>query len=248
MAGEAVRSVHLIVGAGGGVGSEVARRLAYAGAAVVLSGRDPAKLERVAAATHGLVHAADASVPAQVDELFAMIASRFGRLDGIAHCAGSLLLKPAHATTDADWEKTISANLTSAFYVLRGGVRAMSGTGGSIVFVSSAAARVGMANHEAIAAAKAGIIGLTLSAAATYANRGIRVNCIAPGLVETPLTERITGSSASRQASEAMHPMGRLGAAEDIARAIEWFLAKEQSWVTGQVLGVDGGLGSVRAR
>jgi NAD(P)-dependent dehydrogenase (short-subunit alcohol dehydrogenase family) len=122
------------------------------------------------------------------------------------------------------------------------------GKGGSVVLVSSAAARLGLANHEAIAAAKAGVIGLTLSAAATYAARGLRVNAVAPGLVRTPLTARITGSEAALKASTALHALGRIGEPEDVASAIAWLLDPAQSWVTGQVLGVDGGLATLRSR
>jgi NAD(P)-dependent dehydrogenase (short-subunit alcohol dehydrogenase family) len=159
-----------------------------------------------------------------------------------------LLLKPAHLTTEADWHAVLAANLTTAFSTVRAGARAMMESGGSIVLVSSAAARVGLANHEAIAAAKAGIIGLTLAAAATYAEHGIRVNCVAPGLVQTPLTVRVTASEASRKASLAMHPLGRLGDPADVAGAIAWLLSRQQSWITGQVIGVDGGLGTVHAK
>jgi NAD(P)-dependent dehydrogenase (short-subunit alcohol dehydrogenase family) len=116
------------------------------------------------------------------------------------------------------------------------------------VLCSTAAARAGFANHEAIAAAKAGVIGLTLSAAATYAPRNIRVNCVAPGLVDTPLAARITGSPAALQASTAMHALGRIGRPEDVASAMAWLLDPENSWVTGQVIGVDGGLGSLKPR
>ena len=118
----------------------------------------------------------------------------------------------------------------------------MVATGGSIVLVSSAAAQKGMSNHEAIAAAKAGIEGLTRSAAATYANRGIRVNCVAPGLVETSLSQPILQNPAAREVSQRMHPLGRLGKVEDVANAIVWLLSPAQSWITGQVIGVDGGL------
>jgi len=120
--------------------------------------------------------------------------------------------------------------------------------GGSIVLVSSAAARIGLPNHEATAAAKIGVIGLTLAAAASYGPRGIRVNCVAPGLVRTPLTARLTANEASLKASDAMHVLGRIGEPAEVAAALAWLLDPAQGWVTGQVLGVDGGLGSVRAR
>ncbi len=121
-------------------------------------------------------------------------------------------------------------------------------SGGSIVLVSSAAARVGLANHEAIAAAKAGVIGLVLAAAASYAARGIRVNGVAPGLVRTPLTARLTGSDGALKESNAMHALGRVGEPEEVASALAWLLDPEQSWVTGQILGIDGGLATVRPR
>jgi NAD(P)-dependent dehydrogenase (short-subunit alcohol dehydrogenase family) len=120
--------------------------------------------------------------------------------------------------------------------------------GGSVVLVSSAAARVGISNHEAIAAAKAGVIGLMRSAAATYAARGLRFNAVAPGLVRTPMTERITKRPSATSASTAMHALGRLGEPADVARLIAWLLDPEQTWITGQVLGADGGLATVRPR
>ena len=130
----------------------------------------------------------------------------------------------------------------------RSAARAMLKTGGSVCLVSSAAARIGLANHEAIAAAKAGVIGLVLSAAASYAPRNIRVNCVAPGLVRTPLTARITENEAALKGSIAMHALGRVGEPDDVASAIEWLMDPAQSWITGQVLGVDGGLATVRSR
>ena len=170
------------------------------------------------------------------------------RLDGAVNCVGSLLLKPAHITTDTEWANTIALNLSTAFYLVRAATKKMTKEGGSIVLISTAAAQTGLANHEAIAAAKGGVIGLTLSAAASYAARRIRVNSVAPGLVESQLTERITSRDNARQASLSMHALGRLGRPDDVARAITWLLDPEQDWVTGQVIGVDGGLGSVRAR
>lgn len=168
----------------------------------------------------------------------------FGRLDGMANCIGSLLLKPAHLTTEQEWQATMHANVTSAFAAVRASARVMQ-KGGSVVLVSSAVWRIGLSNHEAIAAAKEAVAGLTRSAAASYAGRGLRVNCVAPGLVRTPITERITANERSAEFSTAMHALKRLGEPKDVASAMAWFLDPENDWVTGQALGVDGGLGSV---
>jgi NAD(P)-dependent dehydrogenase (short-subunit alcohol dehydrogenase family) len=191
--------------------------------------------------------ALDATKTSEVEAAAARAVESTGRLDGIANCVGSLLLKPAHLTSDEEWEETLAKNLTSAFAAVRSAGRTMT-DGGSVVLVSSAAARLGLASHEAIAAAKAGVIGLAQSAAATYAARGIRVNAIAPGLVRTPLTARITGSETALKASTALHALGRVGEPEEVAGAIDWILDPAQSWITGQVIGVDGGLSTVRAR
>jgi NAD(P)-dependent dehydrogenase (short-subunit alcohol dehydrogenase family) len=124
----------------------------------------------------------------------------------------------------------------------------MKADGGAVVLVSSAAARIGLANHEAIAAAKAGLEGLARSAAATYARQRIRFNVVAPGLVRTPLTQGLVANELAEKASLAMHPLGRLGEPDDVARAIAWLLDPAQNWITAQVLGVDGGLADVKAR
>ena len=105
-----------------------------------------------------------------------------------------------------------------------------------------------MANHEAIAAAKGGINGLVISAAASYAPRGLRVNAVAPGLVRTPLAERLTSSEATLKASTALHPLGRIGEPGDVGAVLAWLLDPATTWVTGQVISIDGGLSSVRAK
>lgn len=173
---------------------------------------------------------------------------QLGGLTGIVNCSGSILLKPAHLTPRADFDHTMDANLVTAFAAVRSAKAVFGRDGGSVVLVSSAAASFGMGNHEAIAAAKGAIEGLVRSAAATYAPSGIRFNAVAPGLVETPLSASITAAPAARKLSESLHPLGTLGQPEDIASAIAWFLDPAQRWVTGQVLGVDGGLGRVQPR
>ncbi len=240
--------VYLVYGATGGMGSALVRRLAASGGTVYAAARDADKLKALTdevGCTGMVVDALDAG---QVDAAVDQAKESGGRLDGVANCVGSLLLKPAHATKDEEWRHTIDTSLTSAFYVVRAAAKALRKGGGSIALVSSAAGRIGLANHEAIAAAKAGVIGLTLSAAASYGSSGVRVNCVAPGMTMTPLTEPIAKNEASLKASEAMHVLGRAGQPEEVASALAWLLHPDQAWVTGQVLGVDGGLGTVRSR
>ena len=242
------RPCHVVLGATGGIGSELCRQLRAAGADVVGAGRDIEKVRELAETVGVRPFKLDAADLEQVAACLSDAHQTFGRVDGVANCVGSLLLKPAHLTSEAEWQATLTSNLTTAFATVRAGVKAMMNTGGAIVLVSSVAARVGFPNHEAIAAAKAGVIGLMLSAAATYADRGIRVNCVAPGLTRTPLTARLIATEAGLKASSAMHPLGRIGEPSDVAGAIAWLLDPKQSWITGQVLGVDGGMGSLRAK
>jgi NAD(P)-dependent dehydrogenase (short-subunit alcohol dehydrogenase family) len=237
----------LILGASGGIGSALTRRLASGGARLVLGARDADRLNALAGETGATVVTLDATRPAEVEAAAAQAVERFGQLDGVANCVGSLLLKPAHLTSEEEWSSTLALNLTSSFAAVRAAARSMS-SGGSVMLMSSAAGRLGLANHEAVAAAKAGVIGLTLSAAATYAPKGIRVNALAPGLVRTPLTARITGSETALKASTALHALGRVGEPDEVVGAIAWLLDPAQSWITGQVLGVDGGLATVRSR
>lgn len=239
---------HLVLGATGGIGMSLSRRLAVRGSRLVLAARNGDKLQALADELRATACPVDATRFEEVNACVEKVMQFHGRLDGVANCVGSLLLKSAHTTTEAEWSSTLATNLTTAFAVVRAASKAMMNTGGSIVLVSSAAARIGLANHEAIAAAKAGVIGLTLSAAATYAPRGIRVNCVAPGLVRTPMTARLTSSETSLNASIAMHALGRIGEPADVVSAIEWLLSPDQTWITGQVLGIDGGLSSVRSR
>jgi NAD(P)-dependent dehydrogenase (short-subunit alcohol dehydrogenase family) len=243
------RPTYVVFGAYGGVGSALARRLAGGGAQLVLSGRDEEALGTLATELDAVARPVDATDLEGVGQLLKDAREEFGPLAAVANCVGSLLLKPAHMTRPQEWQHTLTTNLGSAFAVLRGatGIMSKQEAGGAIVLVSTAAARIGLPNHEAIAAAKGGIDALVRSAAATYGRFGVRVNSVAPGLVETPLTERITSSDRARASSEAMHALGRVGGADEVARAIEWLLSPESGWITGQTVGVDGGLGTVRS-
>lgn len=238
----------IVFGATGAVGESLSRSLVLSGSRVFLAARNADRLRDIARDLDMPCHPIDAGDSATIEGAFQTAVEAFGRIDGAANCIGSVLLKPAHLTSDEEWNQTLTTNLFSAFAVVRGAARAMRQTGGSIVLVSSAASRLGLPNHEAIAAAKSGIEGLTRSAAATYASAGIRVNAVAPGLVKSGMTRRLWESSAAAETSVSMHAIGRLGEPQDVARTIEFLLAPQNNWITGQVLGVDGGLGSVLPR
>ncbi|MBS0261331.1 MAG: SDR family oxidoreductase [Planctomycetes bacterium] len=238
----------LVFGATGAIGTALSRLLVAGGAQVLLAGRNRDRLEALAeelGMPHGVVEAGDAST---IEQCFVQIGERWGGVDGVANCMGSVLLKPAHTTSDTEWQQVLTTNLFSAFAIVRAAARTMRQTGGSVAFVSTAAARIGLANHEAIAAAKAGIEGLVRSAAATYASSSIRFNAVAPGLVKSEMTRRLWESPPSAEASTQMHALGRLGEPEDVARALFFLLDPHNNWITGQILGVDGGLGTILPR
>lgn len=241
--------VYVIFGATGGIGTELFKRLVkQEGARVVLAARDSSKLEKLSGSASANIAVVDPLRAEQVESCISATVKEFGKVDGVANCVGSVLLKSAHTTSAQEFEDVVRINLFSSFNILKSSAKAMMrGKGGSIVFCSSAVARHGIANHEAIAAAKGGVTSMALSAAATYASKNIRVNCVSPGLTDTPLASRITSSEAALKASAAMHALRRIGRPEEVAAALEFFLHPENAFVTGQNLGVDGGLGSVRA-
>ena len=243
----APRPIYAILGATGGIGSALARHLAAAGAGLLLGGRRPDRLAELAEETGGAAVTVDGTDFDAVDSFLDRAADLDGQLRGVVNCAGSLLLKPAHLTARSELDQVIGANLVTAFATVRAAARALRRDGGAIVLVSSAAARVGLPNHEAIAAAKAAVAGLTRSAAATYASRGLRVNAVAPGLVETPMTRKIVDNERALAGSLRLHALARVGKPQEVAELIAWLLSDSAAWVTGEVWGVDGGLAGLKS-
>jgi NAD(P)-dependent dehydrogenase (short-subunit alcohol dehydrogenase family) len=239
----------LVIGAAGGIGQAVCRQLVAEGWSLLMVGRTEPPLAALANELGQPYLAADATDWSAIAEAVKQLVETTGGLKGAVNLAGSILLKPAHLTSEDDFRSCIDANLTTAFGMVKAAAPAMRKSGGgSIVLLTTAATGIGLANHEAIAAAKAGVEGLATAASATYAGYGVRVNLVAPGLVETPLSERIWGNERAAEASKSMHPLGRFGKPEEVASAIAWLLNPLQSWVTGQRIAVDGGLSGIKAR
>lgn len=226
---------YLIIAASSAIGQSVVELLKMQGNEVLTTARSKEKISPD--------FILDASDFTAVEKVF----EQAGQLEGVVNCAGSLLLKSAHTTSFEEFQKIINTSLTTSFAVVRAAGKNMT-LGGSVVLIASAAALTGIANHEAIAAAKAGVIGLARSAAATYASSYLRINVVAPGMVKTPLTEPLLNNQLVAKASTSMHALGRIGQPTDIAQAILFFLNPENNWITGQVLAVDGGLSTIRPK
>lgn len=237
-----------ILGATGTIGSVLARRLVRHGQHVLLVGRNEEKLRALSQELGQPFVTADLTSSLQLEEALRAMPDSQGGFHALVNCIGSILLKPAHATSDDDFRQVVETNLFTAFATIRVGSKLLREQGGTIVLFASAAAEIGIQNHEAIAAAKAGIIGLARSAAATYAANNIRVNVVSPGLVRTEMTRRIWENPASAAASAQLHALGRLGEPEQVASLVNWLLDKGNDWITGQVIGIDGGLGHVLPR
>lgn len=242
----------LIFGASGGIGSALARRLSRSGGGAVLAfaGSDNAHLKQLQDEVKtGDVFTCDATVPEQVEEVVQKVLQKHGKLDGVANCVGNVVAKSTTATQLHDLEETVKVNLYSSFNILQSSVKAMLNIGGgSVVLISAAVAETGVPNFEAMSAAKAGVEGLARSAAATYASHNIRVNCVAPGLTHTPQTTSMTEKPAVAEASKQAHPVKRFAEPKDIAAALDFFLQPENSFITGQLLAVDGGLSTLQPR
>jgi 3-oxoacyl-[acyl-carrier protein] reductase len=168
-------------------------------------------------------------------------------LHGLVYAVGSINLKPFSRYTEEDFISDYKLNVYGAARCIQLAYKSLrNAAGASIVLLSSVAARTGMPYHASIAAAKGGVESLALSLAAEFAAQNIRVNVIAPSLTDTPLAGNLLSTSEKREASAKRHPLGRIGKPEDISASISFLLSEESGWISGQVLGVDGGMGNLK--
>lgn len=234
----------VVVGATGGIGGALARRLRARGAAPILLGRDPVRLAALGAELDAAWHQADVTDAAA---LRAAMEAAGAPLAGLAFCVGSILLKPIARLAEADFLEAFRLNALAPALAVQAALPALVAGRGSVVLFSSVAARRGFANHAAIGAAKAAVEGLAVSLAAELAPQ-VRVNVIAPSLTRTALAAPLTRSAQMADAIARQHPMARLGEAEDAAALADFLLSEAAGWITGQVIGVDGGRGALAGR
>lgn len=229
----------VVVGGSSGIGLALIKHLAIQGANIFNISRSPATDW-----PEGVNH-----IQADVLGDLSTIESRLPQtIHGLVYSVGSINLKPFQRLTQDDFLNDYKLNVLGATEIIRLSLKALKMAGGaSIVMYSSVAAKTGMPFHASIAAAKGAIEGLTLSLAAELSSNQIRVNAIAPSLTDTPLAKNLLSTDEKREASAKRHPLGKIGTPDDIALATQFLLSDHSGWLTGQIIGIDGGLGNLRA-
>ena len=227
---------YLIVGATGSIGSSLAAQLYESGKEVHLVGRDENQTKSLSEKLNSEYSIADVLDDGFVDKIKANIDD----VKGIAYCVGSIDLKPLKSASESDFNKCMKLNLYSAIDLIKGYQDSLKKNNGSIVLFSTVAAQRGFTNHSIIASAKAAIEGLTVSLAAEFAPN-IRVNCVALSLTNSKIAQPLLKNSALAQGIAKAHPLKRIGEGKDGAALAKFLVTDESSWVTGQVIAVDGG-------
>jgi NAD(P)-dependent dehydrogenase (short-subunit alcohol dehydrogenase family) len=239
----------IVTGAAGGLGRALIERVSSQSpnTRIVAVSRDSSRLDALAQRASVIIEA-DVSTHAGAQHAVATCGERVGSPTLLAHCVGNIMLSPAARTTEAQYRDVMRANLDSAFFMLSAMTASMRAvnSSGALCFVSTIAAQIGIPNHEAVAAAKGGLEAMVRSAAATYASAGIRINAVAPGLMETPAAAKFLSTPTLREASAKQYPLGTIGSADEIADVMSWLLSDASRRVTGQIWTIDGGFTAIR--
>ena len=243
---ELTGKVALVTGAAQGIGKAVALMLARNGADIVVSDVNVEKAQETSQEIQSLGRKAlalkvDVSRPDDVDRMVQTIVEQFGRIDILVNNAGIARDKLILRLTEEDWDAVLDVNLKGTFNCTKAVVRhMMKQRSGKIVNIASVVGEMGNAGQANYAASKAGVIGLTKTIAREFAQRGITVNAIAPGYIQTPMTDALP--EKAKEELKRMIPMERLGQPEDVANAVLFLVSEASSYITGQVLNVNGGI------
>ena len=227
---------YLIFGATGSVGSSLAEQLKDSGNDIHLVARNESEVKAIAEKLACSYTIADVLEDGFIEK----VKSDINDIKGIAYCVGSIDLKPLRMVTEADMNKCMKLNLYSAIEAIKGFQESLKKNKGSVVLFSTVAAQRGFTNHTIIASAKAAVEGLTVTLAAEFAPN-IRVNCIAPSLSKSKIAEPMLKNPVIAEGIAKAHPLKRLGEGKDSAALAKFLITAESSWVTGQVIAVDGG-------
>jgi NAD(P)-dependent dehydrogenase (short-subunit alcohol dehydrogenase family) len=236
--------VAIITGGGSGIGKAIAQAFVREGAKVVIAGRDTKKLDRAAAeiGPDCLAVNADVSNADSVEKLVSATVERFKQINVLVNNAAVLLPGTAESISEEDFDQTFNINVRGLWLLSRAVLPHMRATGGgSIINIGSVLSLLGARNRVAYSASKGAVMAMTKAMALDHAAENIRVNCIAPGIVETEMVEKFNTDEAARRQREAMHPMGRFGQPEEVANAAVFLASDESGWTTGSVITVDGG-------
>jgi NAD(P)-dependent dehydrogenase (short-subunit alcohol dehydrogenase family) len=240
----------IVTGAGAGIGRAIALRLSSEGARVALADLDEQAAERVAGEIEGertLIRRTNVTRADEVEALVRSVVEGWGGLEVMVNNAGIGVAATAPETSEEDWDRQMDVNLKGTFFGIKYAVPAMRDSGGgSIINISSVAALVGVPDRAAYCAAKGGILALTRAAAIDHVSEGVRVNCIAPGTVDTPWIGRITAGyddpEEARAKMEARQPHGRFVTPEEIAAMAAYLASDESASAVGACMVVDGGM------
>ncbi len=227
---------YLIVGATGSIGSNLAAQMYESGKEIHLVGRDENQTKSLSEKVNSAYSIADVLEDGFVDKIKANIED----VKGIVYCVGSIDLKPLKMASESDFNKCMKLNLYSAIDLIKGYQDSLKKNNGSIVLFSTVAAQRGFTNHSIIASTKAAVEGLTVSLAAEFAPN-IRVNCVALSLTNSKIAQPLLKNTALAQGIAKAHPLKRIGEGKDGAALAKFLVTDESSWVTGQVIAVDGG-------
>ncbi|HOY47892.1 MAG TPA: SDR family oxidoreductase [Flavobacteriales bacterium] len=228
---------YVILGGTSGIGEALVKLLAQEGHQVFVYARNIRNVQ-----VSSQIHFNEADVSQEFS-----LAGLPEVIHGLAYCPGSITLQPFHRIKTEQFQSDFQLNVMGAISAIQQCLSGLKASGSAaVVLFSTVAVQTGMSFHTSVAVSKGAVEGLTRALAAEYASSRIRINCIAPSLTETPLAEKLLNTIEKKEAGAKRHPLGRIGQAEDSARVAQFLLNENEGWITGQILGVDGGMGSLR--